>query len=130
MKTRRKLLITVTCLVLVLAFSFSAFAASKTFFTRKVNSHNCTGTGSISGSTATATFRAIALPGELIQPDEAYSCKVSITAYNNAGTPLKTVIVYGTTNATATVNASTTIHRTENSFIFTGNNLGNYKLYA
>ncbi len=130
MKIRRKFLITVTCLVLVLAFSISAFAASKTFFSRKVNSHNCTGTGRISGHTAAATFRAAALPGEPIQPDEAYKCQVSIKAYNKAGKLMTDVSAYGTTNATATADASETIHHTKNSFIFTGNNLGEYTLYA
>ncbi len=130
MKTRRKLLIAVTCLVLVLAFSISAFAASKTFFSRKVNSHSCTGTGSISGSTATATFRATALPGEPIQPDEAYKCQVSILAHDKDGELLTAVFDYGKTNATAKAIASRTIRDTYNGFIFNGTDLGDYLLFA
>lgn len=128
MKKSRGFLTILTCVIVVLSLSITAFAVSKTFFSLNCDGHRCTGSGSISGNKGTASFTATALPNEPILPDESYSCTVYVLAHDSSGALMGASTTNGTTRATATYYANQTIYDTYSTFRFNGTDLGGYIL--
>lgn len=129
MKIRRRALIVVLCVLLVFSFSAVVYAsASKTFFSRPSGSHRCSGRGTIDGTRASGTFQAVPIPGLPIQPDEAYSSKVTLYAHSASGELIGMSMDTGDTSAYTMYSGNNKISAIWCYFTFNGTNFGGYRL--
>lgn len=118
--------ILVTMVMILSVLAIPALAVSRTFFVKNVDSYKCQGSGSLSGTTASAAFTATALPNKPILPDEQYSSEIVIFAYNSANEMIGSSSRYGTTSAQASYTAPGTISWSGYTFHFSGHHLGRY----
>ncbi len=129
MRKTRKMVAILLCLIMVASMAVVASAAtSRTFFNKKSGGYQCSGSGSIDNSTASAVFHATALPMQQIIPDVDCVSEVWILAYDTNGDYLGAVNTRGDVNATATYKASRTIDETYCTFEFNAADLGGYIL--
>lgn len=129
MKMYRRLLVLVISLVLIFTLSTVAFAsASRIFFTQTTRGYSCTGSGYISGTTATANLRATAIPGQSTIPSSDCYSEVWVLAYNSNDELIGSTSTRGTTTATATYIAAESISSTACAFKFLSTDFGLYIL--
>lgn len=129
MKTSRRMLAVVVCMVMVLSMAVVASAAaSKLFFNKSSGGYQCTGRGTIDGNVATATFSATEIPLKPVIPSEACTSTIYVLAYDTAGNYMGAATSDGNVNAYAYYRANLNVGESYCSFEFNGADLGSYIL--
>ena len=126
----RKLLALALMLVLIVGSTLAVNAASKSVVT-KLFGFNCTGSGTATSNYVSASFKATALPGTAVQPEENYVSYTSALVKDRYGNPLADLTVRGTTTGSLSRTFSgTSVYSAEISFSFMGSPAGWMMLYA
>lgn len=129
MKMQKRVLSVLACLILSASLSIEAFASLSPFFNTTTKGYNCTGTGLLSTSSATATLTATLNPDLPHIPSDECSTTVTLVAYDTNGRSVGGASSWGTTFATATyTNKSSTFSKMTCDFMFTGTYFGPYTL--
>lgn len=124
---KRKTIILIVASVLLLS-SFTALASTVFFVTNSLG-FRCTGQGSLSGQSYSASFSTLALPGTSVQLDEAYSSEIVVLLYNSAGSHTAHIGYGNRTCSLSGTEGTITVDHSYSAFEFEGVDLGAYYLY-
>ena len=129
MKMQKRVLSVLACLILSASLSIEAFASLSPFFNTTTKGYNCTGTGHLFTSSATATLTATLNPDLPHIPSDECHAEVWLFAFDSDDQKVGGEVSTGTTSATATYQSSEKpLSWMGCEFIFTGTNLGKYTL--
>lgn len=128
MKMQKRVLSVLACLILSASLSIEAFASLSPFFNTTTKGYNCTGTGHLFTSSATATLTATLNPDLPHIPSDECNATVGMAAYDGNGYIVALASDSGTTFATVTYAGSAPLSIVVCDFTFTGTELGLYTL--
>lgn len=132
MTMKRRIIAIALCVMLLASLAVVASAASKTFLRMNIDGYSCVGSGSISSSTAIATFTADPLSDEPHIPPADCSCSALVAVIDSQGIPLGSTLTDGTTYAQAVYNCQggKSLSSMGCRFSFMGVEYGTYFLYT
>ena len=132
MTMKRRIIAMALCVMLLAGLAVVASAASRTFLRKNIDGYSCVGSGSVSSSTAIATFTADPLSDEPhILPADC-RCSALIAVIDSQGNPLGSTLTNGTTYARAVYNCQggKSLSGMGCKFTFMGAAYGTYFLYT